>query len=115
VYLVLRTDCTLHAYFRFRRGSFLTERWSSSCAAEFGPYDLQQRSVMYQGANRGDGMCTDATLGPTTGFGRWGCTNGFTSAWNHYSFPGSNIHSDAADYDTRFDILLHDVKVQNYR
>jgi hypothetical protein len=82
--------------------------------AKFGAYDLQQRSVMYQGPMRGDGMCEDETLGPTTGFGRWGCTNGFTSAWNHWSFPGNSAHSDADDYDTRFDILLQDVTVQNY-
>eukprot|EP01043_Picozoa_sp_COSAG02_P036865 COSAG02_NODE_2730_length_8142_cov_5.078080_4_plen_1074_part_00 len=81
---------------------------------KFGPYDLQQRSVMYQGANRGDGMCEDETLGPTTSQGRWGCINGFTSAWNHYSFPGSDAHDDAPELDTRFDIFLHDVTVQNY-
>lgn len=86
----------------------------ANMAEKFGPYDLQQRSVMYQGANRDDGMCEDEALGPTTQMGRWGCFNGFTSAWNHYSFPGSTAHYNAAEHDTRFDILLQDVTVQNY-
>jgi hypothetical protein len=81
---------------------------------KFGYYDLQQRNVMYQGPHRGDDMCVDPALGPTTGFGRWGCTNGFTAAWNHYSFPGSSAHNDADDYDTRFDMLHDGMTIQNY-